>query len=214
MGTIVNGINGRVSGKTGSVIGSSWKSINYLKGLYKKSNKPATEEQLIIQARFKLVMRFLLPITSYLQVGFGQKKADRQTPLNAAFQFNLPLVIQGTYPSFTLDYSKIRIADGTFYLGPPQAPVYANEELTVSWDMVNNDIYKSADDDGVYIICYHPEQDEFLAPASVPMRSAGTVTFGVPAHLLGGEVHMWMFMADRKKKRVSKSSYLGSIELS
>ncbi|ULT23564.1 hypothetical protein KUH03_30995 [Sphingobacterium sp. E70] len=37
MGTIVNGINGGVSGKTGSVIGSSWKSINYLKGLYKRA---------------------------------------------------------------------------------------------------------------------------------------------------------------------------------
>ena len=90
MGTIVNGINGGVSGKTGSVIGSSWKSINYLKGLYKKSNKPATEEQLINQAKFKLVMRFLLPITSYLQIGFGQKKADRQTPVNAAFSSTCP----------------------------------------------------------------------------------------------------------------------------
>lgn len=150
-------------------------------------------------------MRFLLPITSYLQVGFGQKKADRQTPFNAAFQFNLPLVIQGTYPSFTLDYSKIRVADGTFYLGPPQAPVYANEELTVSWDMTNNDIYKSTDDDGVYIICYHPEQDEFLAPASVPTRSAGTVTFGVPAHLLGGEVHMWILWRIARKNVYPKA---------
>jgi len=214
MGTIVNGINGGVSGKTGSVIGSSWKSINYLKGLYKKSNKPATEEQLINQAKFKLVMRFLLPITSYLQIGFGQKKADRQTPVNAAFQFNLPLVVQGAYPKFVLDYSKIRISDGTFYLAPAQTPVYANEELTVSWDVANNDVYKSADDDGVYIICYQPELDEFLAPATVPTRSMGTVTFGVPAHLLGGEVHVWMFMADRKKKRVSKSGYLGLIQLS
>ncbi|WP_257088437.1 hypothetical protein [Sphingobacterium sp. E70] len=79
--------------------------------------------------------------------------------------------------------------------------------------MTNNDVYKSADDDGVYIICYHPEQDEFLAPATLPIRSAGTVTFGVPIHLLGGELHIWIFMADRRKKRVSKSSYLGLVQL-
>ncbi|MFE2864641.1 DUF6266 family protein [Sphingobacterium multivorum] len=213
MGTIVNGINGGISGKTGSVIGSSWKSINYLKGLYKKSNKPASQEQLITQAKFKLLMRFLMPINSYLQVGFGQKKADRQTPLNAAFQFNLPLAIQGTYPGFTLDYSKIRIADGAFFLGPPQGASFADEEMTVTWDSNNNDIYGSADDDGVYIIGYHPEQDEFLAPSIVPTRQVGTTTFVVPAHLLGGSAHLWIFMADRKKKRVSKSSYLGLIQL-
>ncbi|WP_257088436.1 DUF6266 family protein [Sphingobacterium sp. E70] len=58
------------------------------------------------------------------------EKADRQTPVNAAFQFNLPLVIQGAYPNFQLDYSKVRISDGIFYLAPTQPPTYANEELS------------------------------------------------------------------------------------
>lgn len=89
----------------------------------------------------------------------------------------------------------------------------ADEGVAAWWDSNNNDIYGSADDDGVYIIGYHPEQDEFLAPSIVPTRQVGTTTFVVPAHLLGGSAHLWIFMADRKKKRVSKSSYLGLIQL-
>lgn len=47
MGVIRRGVNGCFKGKAGSVIGSSWKSIDYIKGLYKKRTKPASEEQLV-----------------------------------------------------------------------------------------------------------------------------------------------------------------------
>ncbi len=46
MGRIKQGANGGFSGKAGSVIGSSWKGIEYIKGRPKVSNKPATQRQL------------------------------------------------------------------------------------------------------------------------------------------------------------------------
>lgn len=46
MGRIKQGANGGFSGKAGSVIGSSWKEIEYIKGRPKVSNKPATQRQL------------------------------------------------------------------------------------------------------------------------------------------------------------------------
>lgn len=42
MGTIRQGANGSFRGKAGSVIGSSWKGIDYIKGLPKKRTKGAT----------------------------------------------------------------------------------------------------------------------------------------------------------------------------
>ena len=68
MGTIVNGANGGFKGKAGSVIGSSWKSINYIKGLYKKRSKPASELQMMQQEKFRTLMRFLLPINMFLKI--------------------------------------------------------------------------------------------------------------------------------------------------
>ncbi|QIH35490.1 DUF6266 family protein [Sphingobacterium sp. DR205] len=213
MGTIINGINGGFRGKTGAVIGSSWKSINYIKGLYKKSNKPYTEAQLIVQERFKIMMRFLLPINNFLKIGFGQKKTNRFTPINYAFQFNQDLAIQGIHPNLTLDYSKIRIADGLYYGGGTVAANFAGGEITVTWSTDNNEVYDTKNDDLVYIVCYHPVLDEFLTSATVPTRQLGTVTFGVPEHLLGESVHIWYFMSDRTKVKVSRSSYLGEITL-
>lgn len=43
MATYSKGANGTFSGKVGSVIGSNWRSIDYMKGLSKKNSKPSTE---------------------------------------------------------------------------------------------------------------------------------------------------------------------------
>ncbi|MGK6352210.1 DUF6266 family protein [Parapedobacter sp. DT-150] len=88
MGVIRRGANGGFKGKAGSVVGSSWKSIDYIKGLYKKRTKPATEEQLMQQTKFTLLMRFLLPLKVFVRVGYGQRKTDTHTPMNVAFQDN------------------------------------------------------------------------------------------------------------------------------
>lgn len=213
MGTIVNGANGAFRGKAGSVIGASWKSINYIKGLYKKSNKPHTEAQLIVQARFKTLMRFLLPINNFLKIGFGQKRADRLTPINYAFQFNQDQAIQGVYPDLSLDYSKVRLADGNYGAGGTVVAAFDADEITVSWSPENNVVYETKDDDLIYVICYHPAKDEFMTSPTVPTRSSAGVTFGVPEHLLGDVVHVWYFMSDRTRTKISRSSYLGEIML-
>lgn len=213
MGTIVNGANGGFRGKAGSVIGASWKSINYIKGLYKKSNKPYTEAQLIVQARFKTLMRFLLPINNFLKIGFGQKRADRLTPLNYAFQFNQDQAIQGVYPDLSLDYSKIRLADGIYGGGGTVEVGFDADEITVSWSTDNNEVYETKGDDLVYVLCYHPAKDEFMTSPTVFTRQSGGVTFRVPEHLLGNVVHVWYFISDRTRTKISRSSYLGEIML-
>ena len=70
MGTIRNGGNGAFSGKAGSFIGSSWRDINYIKGLPKISSKPKTLKQLEQQAKFAAAIRFLQPVKDLLNIGF------------------------------------------------------------------------------------------------------------------------------------------------
>lgn len=112
MGTIKKGANGGFSGKAGSVIGSSWKSIDYIKGLPKKRTKPMSEEQLIQQARFGTLTRFLMPLTPMVRIGYGQIQSDYATAMNVAIQQNLGRAVTGTYPDFSLDYAAVRISEG------------------------------------------------------------------------------------------------------
>lgn len=213
MGTIVNGANGGFKGKAGSVIGSSWKSINYIKGLYKKRTKPATEAQLIQQEKFRTLMRFLLPINVFLKIGFGLKNTNKWTPINAAFQFNLDRAITGSYPDYSLDYSKVVIADGSLYGGGTVGVAYDAGDLTFSWSTGASDTFETFADDRVYVLAYHPGRDEFISAPAPGTRANGEVTFTVPDHLATGSVHTWMFLSNRTKTRVSKSVYLGEVQL-
>lgn len=213
MGTIINGANGGFSGKAGSVIGSSWKSINYIKGLYKKRSKPATQAQREQQEKFKQVMRFLLPINVFIAIGYGRKRMGTATPLNVAFADNLEVALTGVYPDYVLDYSKVRISDGSLNGGGTVALTYSDGEISLTWDTTTSVQLGTSADDSLYVVAYHPEQDEFLTAATPPVRGDGTLTFGVPAHLQQGQLHVWYFMANRKQTRVSRSSYLGVFEM-
>ncbi|MDH5826423.1 DUF6266 family protein [Sphingobacterium faecium] len=213
MGTIVNGANGGFKGKAGSVIGSSWKSINYIKGLYKKRSKPASEAQQVQQEKFKILMRFLLPVNFFLKIGFGRKNANTLTPMNAAFQFNINRAITGVYPAFELDYSKVSIADGSLYGAGTVAVVHNAGELTFSWGTGDSDTFDTYGDDLVYVLAYHPEKDEFMSTPAPSTRADGEVTFTVSDHLQTGSVHTWLFLSNRSKTKVSRSVYLGEIQL-
>ncbi|GGG89669.1 hypothetical protein GCM10007415_24860 [Parapedobacter pyrenivorans] len=212
MGVIRRGANGGFKGKAGSVIGSSWKSIDYIKGLYKKRTKPATEEQLMQQAKFTLLMRFLLPLKVFIRVGYGQRKTDTHTPMNVAFQSNLSRAITGDYPDYMLDYSQVRIAEGYSGGGGESASAAAGV-LTVTWNTVENGIYAQQPDDRMYIVLYHPGIDQFLTAPTPPQRADGTVEIVLPNHFQTDEGHVWLFTADRKGRNVSRSVYLGEVAL-
>lgn len=54
MGRIKQGLNSGLSGKTGNVIGSSWKEADYIKDRSKISINPQTQSQFQQQLRFIL----------------------------------------------------------------------------------------------------------------------------------------------------------------
>lgn len=211
MGRIVNGANGGFSGKAGSIIGSSWKSINYIKGLYKKRTKPATQAQLEQQAKFSVLMKFLVPINPFLKIGFAHKKAHKAIPTNVAFQTNLPTAVVGVYPDYGLDYAKIRLADGSLYGAGNVTVTYDAGDLVLTWDTGVNELLGVNADDAFYVVAYHPGKDEFITAPNLPTRADGSVSFAVPDHLQEGVVHVWYFMSDRNQSKVSKSVYLGEI---
>lgn len=213
MGRIKQGANGGFSGKAGSVVGSSWKGVSYIKGLPKKSNKPPTELQLITQAKFKLLMRFLTSVNMFLQVGFGQKQNNKSTPANTAFQENLQKAIVGTYPAFTLDYAKISFSDGALFSAGTVTTVFDTDNIAITWDTTTSLRLRKMADDQLFILGYHPEKDEFLTTEDVPLRGDGAAVIDVPEHLRQGTIHLWYFMSDRTESFISKTAYLGEITI-
>jgi len=52
MGRFTNGINSPIQGKVGTVVGSSWKGIPYVKSAYKKRTKKISKKEAGNRSKF------------------------------------------------------------------------------------------------------------------------------------------------------------------
>ena len=58
MGTIKQGILGGFSGKVGTVVGSTWKSVHYMRALAVSFSDPRTEKQKNQRSKFTAAVNF------------------------------------------------------------------------------------------------------------------------------------------------------------
>ena len=111
MGTYKKGVLGPFSGKIGTVIGSTWNGIEYMRSLPKASTKAASDLQLINRAKFGLVNGFLGPIIALLVMGY-KSIAVGKTGFNMAASHLISEGITGVYPDFAINYAKVVFSRG------------------------------------------------------------------------------------------------------
>ncbi|MBR4157180.1 MAG: hypothetical protein IKU01_10870 [Bacteroidales bacterium] len=111
MGNIKQGILGGFSGKVGTVIGSSWKGITYMRAIAPNVKDARTAKQLAQREKFVLTLGFLRSLQSFVRVGF-KMYATRQTAFNAAMSYTLKNCIKGMSPNFSIDYAKVMVSRG------------------------------------------------------------------------------------------------------
>ena len=88
MGKINQGILGGFSGKVGTVVGSTWKSINYMRALAVSVHNPNTVKQQCQRGKFRTAAHFCKAAKPFIQNGF-REYASKQTPVNAAMSYLL-----------------------------------------------------------------------------------------------------------------------------
>jgi len=112
MGKINQGILGGFSGKVGTVVGSTWKSINYMRALAVNVHNPNTVKQQCQRGKFKVVLQFCKTITPFLRVGF-QEHEHGQSAVNAASSYLLRYAVEGCGNDAALDFDKVRVSQGS-----------------------------------------------------------------------------------------------------
>ena len=95
MGTIKQGILGGFSGRVGTVVGSTWNSVHYMRALALSVGNPRTEKQQSQRSKFALTLSFLQAITPYVREGY-RNYADRCTAFNAAMSYLLKNAVTGS----------------------------------------------------------------------------------------------------------------------
>ena len=212
MGKYNQGILGAFSGKVGNVVGSSINGVDYMRSLPRKSTKTPTLPQLMQRAKFALMADFLRPLGAVVKVGFQSRKKGL-TPYNAASSYNLEHAITGTYPNFVVDYPEVIFSKGNLLVvTDPEIATTVAAELEINW--VNDaPVSGTGGTDKATIVVYNPLQDKFAIAPGAAARSAETYTLELPADFSGDTVHVWISFVSADGKKVSDSSYIGSISV-
>ncbi len=111
MGTIKQGILGGFNGKVGTVVGSSWKGITYMRGQAQHVKNPRTAGQVYSRTAFKAVSAALSPIASTLRLTFA-KSAGKMSAFNKAVSINLKEAVENVEGIPTVNYSKLILSKG------------------------------------------------------------------------------------------------------
>jgi hypothetical protein len=209
MGTYRKGILGSFTGKVGTVVGSSWNGIDYMKSLPRPSSKAPKDLQLIQRAKMGLATGFLQPISALVNTGY-KSLAVKKTGFNVATAQVITDAIIGIYPNLEIDYPNVLISKGNLTSAWNPVATSAAGNLTVTWQ--NNSTSGTAKPtDNAVLLVYNPLQSQYVFTLDGDARSLGTDTLILPANFVGDTVHVWIAFYAADKKTISTSLYAGEV---
>lgn len=209
MGTIKQGILGGFSGKVGTVIGSSWKGISYMRGQAQHVKNPRTAGQVNQRLKFNLVLNFLQPNVPYIRIGY-KSQAAKQTEFNAAMSYLVKNAVTGTSPDYALDYTKVVVSKGglTQVTEAADSWVAAQNKLTFSWTD-NSGVGNALATDKAMPFIYNKAKNETIYNTAGATRTTHTMDVTVPNNWVGDKVEVYLGMVSEDGALVADSIYLG-----
>ena len=210
MGRISKGILGGFRGTVGTVVGSSWKGIEYIRSKAGARSGAASNKQLEQRAKFKMVSDFLNTIAALVKISFAGF-AVNQTGRNHALAYMLSNAITGNYPDNMIDYSQVLVARGSKLpnAGSPSAASTNPGVIAFSW-LDNSGLGEALATDRAILVAHCPELNQSVFTLEGPARSALTGSLNVP-DFAGKEVHTWISFISADEKQVATSLYTGSM---
>ena len=207
MGNIKQGILGGFSGKVGTVIGSSWKGITYMRAIAPNVKDARTAKQLAQREKFVLTLGFLRSLQSFVRVGF-KMYATPQTAFNAAMSYTLKNCIKGVSPNFSIDYAKVMVSRGSLVLPLNIHRLNNDGEIAISWSD-NSGVGNALDTDFAMPLAYNADKHEVVYDMVSSCRGDEGVSLNYPSNWSGDTVHVYLGFVSENGSLVSDSVYLG-----
>jgi hypothetical protein len=212
MGRITKGILGGFSGIVGTVIGGTWKGIDYMRSKPNKKKGVATADQLMQQAKFTMMMRFLQTMTGLLEITF-KSAANKMTEFNAAFSYNLKNAVTGLWPNFKVDYAKALVSRGNLpNAGAPAAVAAGSGIITFSWTD-NSGTGNAVATDKTVLAAYCPAMDSTIYTSGTTTRADGGEKLDVTL-FTGQAVETWIAFVSAEGTDAANSLFLGELTVS
>lgn len=205
-----DGINGAFRGKVGTVVGASWRGIDYVRTVADTSRIKWSEAQINQRILFALVVNWIKPLWAVINLGY-QRYKNRKTPLNAAVGYHMKEAVKGEAPDLEIEFSKAIFSVGELLMSLIKELVaLGNAMLRISWDNMAQSVYSCGSDRAIFIV-YNPGKQQFISFICSALRADGEAVLQLPIGFAGDAVHCYMFFASEKGDMVSTSQYLGEM---
>lgn len=207
-----NGINGPFSGKVGTVVGASWRGIDYVRSVQKAITKPASQAQINQRLVFALVTGWLKPLRDLIWIGFQIFKGTK-TPMNGCVSFVMKEAVTGDGEQSNINFPKVVFSRGELFISLiREFTAIADALLHIKWENGSASAFNSADDKATFIV-YNPVKEKFVSFEGVARRADLEKTLQLPANFKNDIVHCWMHYVNAAGDAVSTSFYLGNIAI-
>ena len=211
MGTIKQGILGGFSGKVGTVVGSSWKGISYMRSLAQSVKNPRTSAQVGQRTRMSTAVAFVKTVIGFVNIGY-RKFAKHMSPFNAATQEVLMSAVTGDYPDINIDYSAAILSKGSLEPVDGGTTTKGLGKVTFAWQH-NSESGNAKATDKSMLLVYNPAKAASASLVSGATRNIKTADLTIPTTWAGDTAHAYMAFIRADNSMVSMSKYLGEITL-
>jgi len=202
MAVYVKGALGAFSGKVGNLIGSKWRSIDYMRSLPRPSKRSASKNQIEVRAKFAHAHEFLNPIRDFIKMSYPVRKGSKHDAFDKLMS-NLMSLIEGSYPNYSIRYKDVELSKGSM------SPVRGNfkieaDGIKLVWKP-RVSVGTAERNDLIHIILYQVKtNDYYLFQDS--QRSDGLSIININ-EIPNKDFHAWTMASNAELSRFSNSTY-------
>ena len=179
MGKIKQGILGGFKGKVGTVIGSSWNGIAYMRGLAQSVKNPKTAGQTTQRGFFREVLDIAAQLSKEQLSFLFPTAPSKMTRHNALVkQFTEVAAVDGDVKS--VDLGNINSLGNAATADMPEVAITAaGENLTVAWDGDSDFRAEHSDEYPVIFVANVTKKKVYLVPSTAAIGTTGAQSFNV-----------------------------------
>ena len=179
MGKIRQGILGGFNGSVGTVVGSSWNGIAYMRGRPQSIRNPRTPAQMAQRRFFKEVQNLASQLSAEQQAFLFPLTPQGMTHRNALIkQFSEDHIIEADGKH--VDLANIKTLGNAPTAALPEASVTADGDiLTISWNGASDWRTAHADEYPTVFVANVTKKKIFLVNSTAPFGESGNQSFNV-----------------------------------
>lgn len=187
----------------GTVVGSTWKNVSYMRALAITVSNPRTAKQRTQRGKFAACINFLQAISGFVRMGYSLY-TKTLTPFNAAMSYLLRNAVKGEAPNVSIDYKRALVARGVLMPVFDEKVTLEAGKATFGWSD-NSGLGDALGTDIVMVLVYNKERGMAVYDLDAAVRADTTAELTLPTEWDGEAVAVYLALCSEDGQRVSNS---------